>query len=186
MAELITIARPYAKALFEYALQNHVLEGWEKALHYWSLAVQDPSLASELDNPKISDQQFHELFSVILQKTAPEFYAAHKTNISNFLNILIAEKRLNVLPEIALRYQELLTAEKNMKEVTVVSAFSLSVERQQQLSEALTRYFKTKLSLTFQEDNSLIGGLVIRSGNWVMDDSIKGRLQSLKDEVTRI
>ncbi len=184
MADNLTIARPYAKAVFEHALASHAqlyaLDGWEKLLQQLSLAVKNPSLSTLLDNPKVSDQQFHDLLMEVLQKSFPDFFATNQKTISNFLNLLILEKRLNILPQISLRYQSLLTAERQLKEVTVTSAFPLDQGRRQTLTEALTKYLNSKLAVTFQEDASLIGGVIVRSGNWVMDNSIRGRLQDLK------
>lgn len=184
MADNLTIARPYAKAVFEHALASHAqlyaLDGWEKLLQQLSLAVKNPSLSTLLDNPKVSDQQFHDLLMEVLQKSFSDFFATNQKTISNFLNLLILEKRLNILPQISLRYQSLLTAERQLKEVIVTSAFPLDQGRRQTLTEALTKYLNSKLAVTFQEDASLIGGVIVRSGNWVMDNSIRGRLQDLK------
>lgn len=184
MADNLTIARPYAKAVFEHALASHApsltLDGWEKLLQQLSLAVKNPSLSTLLDNPKVSDQQFHDLLMEVLQKSFPDFFATNQKPISNFLNLIILEKRLNILPQISVRYQSLLTAERQLKEVTVTSAFPLNQGRRQTLTEALTKYLNSKLAVTFQEDASLIGGVIVRSGNWVMDNSIRGRLQDLK------
>jgi F-type H+-transporting ATPase subunit delta len=183
MAEHLTIARPYAKAVFAQASATETMDGWENALQSLALAVKNPELSHLLDNPKVSDTQFYDLLMEILQKTLGAFFSQHKTELSNFIKLLIFEKRLNVLPEILSRYQTFVMKAKQLKEVTVISAFPIDQKRRHALTEALTKHLKSKLSITFQENNELIGGVIIRSGNWVMDNSIKSRLENLQKEI---
>jgi F-type H+-transporting ATPase subunit delta len=183
MAENLTIARPYAKAVFEQALTDKRLEQWGEVLATLAKVAADSQTAELLENPRVTDQQLHQLFAKITEKLLPTLAEQQIKELNNFIKILISEKRLAILPDIADRYHRLVASEQEIKEVTVTSAFPLDKERQVKLTAALTKYLHSKVTVTFQEDHSLIGGIIIRSGNWVMDSSIKGKLQYLRDSL---
>lgn len=185
MAEKLTIARPYAKAVFEQALADRSLEDWEQILRVLAAVAGDKQMSGLLDNPLIEDQQLLTLFAAVTEKMLPKLSATRHQELKNFLMTMIAEKRLTVLPEILHRYERLMAAEQELKEVTVISAFPLNAERRQSMTAALTKYLHSKVTVDFQEDASLIGGAIIRAGNWVMDGSIKGKLQSLRDNLQK-
>lgn len=185
MAEKLTIARPYAKAVFEQALADHGLEDWQHILQALTAVVVDPQAAALLDNPWLKPEQLAELFVRPTEQLLPKLSDQRKKELKNLVEILIAEKRLDVLPEILQRYQRLMASEQGFKEVTVISAFPLNAERQEKMSASLTQYLRSKVSVDFQVDPALIGGVLIRSGNWVMDDSIKGKLQNLRDNMQK-
>lgn len=183
MAEKFTIARPYAKAVFERALADGSLEQWDRILQILALIASDPKAAALLGNPWVNDQRLLALFVHITEKSAPELPATFQPPLKNFVAALIAEKRLGVLPEILNSYQRLMAAQRKLKEVTVISAYPLSDERRKNMTAALTRYLHSEVVIDFKEDIALIGGAVIRTGHWVMDGSIKGKLQHLRDSL---
>jgi F-type H+-transporting ATPase subunit delta len=183
MAENITIARPYAKAVFEQAVAGRALDEWEQILQTLAAVAADSQMAALLDSPLVSDQQLLTLFTQIVGKIRQSLSADLQKELNNFLQVLISEKRLAVLPEILRRYQSLVAAERGLKKVVVTSAFPLDEQRRKNMTESLSRYLHSKVAVDFKEDASLIGGAVIRSGNWVMDGSIKGKLHSLRDNL---
>lgn len=183
MAENLTIARPYAKAVFEQALADKSLPQWGRVLATLAKVAADSQTAALLDNPRVTEAQLHQLFVKVTEKVLPDLPAQQVKELNNFIRVLIDEKRLAILPDIADRYHRLLTAEQEIKEVTVTSAFALDEARRETLTAALTKYLHSKVTVDFQEDRSLIGGVVIRSGNWVMDSSLKGKLQYLRDSL---
>lgn len=183
MAEKLTIARPYAKAVFEQALAGSGLDDWEKILQGLAIIAHDNNASALLDNPLISNEQRLDLFLKVMEKTLTGLTETRHAELKNFLKALILEKRLNILPEIFQRYESLLASEKELKEVIVISAHPLNEERRKQMTEALSRYLHSKVVVDFKEDVSLIGGAIIRTGNWVMDGSIKSKLQSLRDNL---
>lgn len=183
MAENITIARPYAKAVYEQALGSNALDEWEQILQALSAIAADPGVGPLLDSPLTSGEQLLKLFTQITGKIHPNLSADLQRQLKNFLTVLISEKRLAVLPEILRRYQNLVAAERGLKKVKVISAFPLDEKRRQTMIQSLTRYLHSEVRVDFQEDPSLIGGAVIRCGNWVMDGSIKGKLNTLQDNL---
>lgn len=185
MAENLTIARPYAKAVFEQALADGGLEEWGQILQALAAVADDPSAKTLLGNPLVGDHKLLELFIRLTEKILPQLSATRRQQLKNFLTVLINEKRLAVLPEILRRYQDLVATKQELKAVTVISAFPLDEQRRQRMAEALTRYLHSKVAVDFQEDSSLIGGVLIRSGSWVMDGSIKGKLQLLRNNLQK-
>lgn len=181
MAENLTIARPYAKAIFEQADADHCLEEWQHILQVLAQLALDVRIRVLFGNPAVGDPQMQTLFEQIVNQALPSLNAARRKELQHFLAILIAEKRLAVLPEILDRYQQLLTAQRGQKEVTVTSAHALDAGRRASMTDTLVKYLRSKVTVDFREDPSLIGGAVIRSGNWVLDGSIKGKLQRLRD-----
>jgi len=183
MAEKLTIARPYAKAVFEQALAGHRLEAWEQMLQVLASIVKDSRVAELLDNPIVNNQQWLQLFLTVTEKALMNLSSAQRQELKNLLTVLIAEKRLTVLPEILNRFQNLMAAQRELKEVTVISAYPLDEKRREMMTASLTNYLRSKIAVDFQEDPALIGGVLIRCGNWVMDGSVKGKLQRLRDNL---
>jgi F-type H+-transporting ATPase subunit delta len=181
MAENFTIARPYAKAVFEQATAENRVNEWEKILQILAAVADNAQVAALLNDPRLSAAQWVELLFAAVAKQQPGLNEAQKKEVQNFLNILAAAKRIAVLPEILQRYQQLTAAARALKEVTITSACPLEETQRDRLTQALTRRLQSKVTVDFQEDPELIGGLVIRCGNWVMDDSIKGKLQLMQD-----
>ncbi|MBS0352113.1 MAG: F0F1 ATP synthase subunit delta [Proteobacteria bacterium] len=181
MAEALTIARPYAKAVFEQALADKSLDQWGQALKILAEIAKDQQVAVLLTNPLIESSKLLKLFGDLTEKLLPDLTSDRRKQLVNFLTVLINEKRLAVLPDILRRYERLLTAQQELKSVTVTSAYSLSEPRRSSMIASLKKYFKSEVTVDFEEDPTLIGGAIIRSGNWVMDGSIKGKLQNLRD-----
>lgn len=185
MAENLTIARPYAKAIFEQAVVDQSLEEWDQILQTLAEIASDKNAVALLDNPLITGERLLELFGQITAKAHPKLAVARQQELRNFLTVLIHEKRLIVLPEILRRYQRLVAAKRELKEVTVTSAYPLDELRRKNMAAALKKYLHSEVAVDFQEDSTLIGGAIIRSGNWVMDSSIKGKLQTLRNDLQK-
>ncbi len=183
MAENLTIARPYAKAIFELANAEHCVEEWEQILQLLADVANDPHARALFDNPEIKNEQLQNLFDQIIEEALPKLPKTRNKEIKNLLALLMADKRTAVLPSIFQRYQQLLIAQRQLKEVTVTSAYALDDRRKTGMTETLTRYLNSKVVVDFREDPNLIGGVIIRMGNWVMDGSIKGKLQRLGDNL---
>jgi F-type H+-transporting ATPase subunit delta len=181
MAENLTIARPYAKAVFELALVDKSFDQWCHILSVLAEVAKDPQVVAMITNPLIESGKLLELFTHVTEKTLPELSADRRKQLVNLLTVLINEKRLAVLPDILRRYERLLAAQQELKPVTVISAMPLTPERRDSMIASLKKYFKSEVTVDFQEDPELIGGAIVRSGNWVMDGSIRGKLQNLRD-----
>lgn len=174
MAELTTVARPYAKAAFEYANAEGKLELaiWSTQLALAAAIVQDADFARYLSRPSMT---------VAEQETA--LFAACGGELSagvrNFLSLVAANKRLMALPAIAELYEVLKAQAENTADVTVTSAFALSDEQEDALAKQLAAKLGVRINISTEVDAALIGGVIIRTGDLVIDASVRGKLAKL-------
>ena len=177
MAEKATIARPYAKAAFESARQHRALEPWSKVLATASSVVQDERVARLLSSPKVKPEQLSGLIGDIAGGELDE-------QTRNFLATLAGNRRLGLLPEIASMYEALRAEAENTADVQVVSAVALDEAQKQRLAQALKKRLKREVRLHCEVDASLIGGAIVRAGDFVIDGSLKARLDRLAVEMS--
>ena len=175
MAELATIARPYAEALYE-SCRNDVdtASQWLDAL---AAVAGNEQLLQFAANPKVGKQQVFDVVSDVARVQLPQAG-------QNFLRTVIENGRLAALPEIAHQFRELRNAQSGASDAVVYSAFPVSAEQLAALSTSLEKRFGRKLNLTVQEDASLIGGIRVAVGDEVLDTSVKARLEQMKVALT--
>lgn len=176
MAELLTVARPYAKAAFEYARDHEALDSWSKALGFLSAAVANSDVRRLLGSPKLENDKKVALLSDML----PE----QSTDVSRFLDTLADQGRLLALPFIAEQFEHLRADHEQRVEVLVTSAYELDSQQQTKLANALKKRLNREISITTQVDKSLIGGVILRAGDTVIDGSVRGRLNRLSEALT--
>ncbi|OGT53571.1 MAG: ATP synthase F1 subunit delta [Gammaproteobacteria bacterium RIFCSPHIGHO2_12_FULL_41_15] len=184
MAEQMTLARPYAKAVFNLATSQNRQADWARILTCLSLTAQDSAVARLIGDPTIEKAQLIELFNEVCDVALTDQDNALNKLRYQFICLLTEEGRLNLLLEIADLYHNMQVAEEGLVEVDVTSAFELDDDERKILEEKLTKRFSAKVDLTFHVDESIIGGLVVRAGNWVMDGSVKGKLAKLSETLT--
>lgn len=177
MAERATIARPYAKAAFEYARDANALARWSAGLITAAEIVADPRVAAATKNPRWTTAQ---LVALITDVAGDKLDA----NIGNFLRVLADNRRLALLPEIAAHYEGLRAAAENTVDVDVVSATALDAAQQEKLNASLSTRLKRRVRMRISIDPTLLGGLTVRAGDLVIDGSLKGRLQRLATDLT--
>lgn len=170
MTNAQSTARPYATAAFEAAKSANQLSMWSLALKQLSLAVQDKKMKSVLKNPKVTQSQLVELLN---------FFNDFKS-IENFLKLLAEKKRINLLPAISELFENDVAKESGYISLIVTSAFAMSDEQKNNTKEKLSKQLNSKLEIDFKVDEKLMGGLLVRSGNWVMDGTVKGNLSRLR------
>lgn len=171
MAELVTIARPYAEAVFRMAQENKALAAWSERLSLLSAIAGDAQMRSCIGNPELSATQKSALFkSLAGQADGAE---------ANLIDVLAKNERLSVLPEIAGLFEALKGAEEGVTEATIHSAFPLDDKQRQDLIADLEARFKTRLTAEVVVDQSLIGGVKIVVGDQVLDTSVRGKLESM-------
>jgi F-type H+-transporting ATPase subunit delta len=178
MAEKITIARPYAKAAFEQASDTKSFERWSTTLGTAAAVVADERVAKLLSSPRVKPDQLVDFIAEIAGSSLDE-------QGKNFLRTLAENRRLSVLPEIAAMYEELRAEVENIADVQITSAVALDAAQQQKLATALRKRLKREVRLHCDVDASLIGGAIARSGDLVIDGSLKARLQRLVSDVTQ-
>ncbi|MEY4652812.1 MAG: hypothetical protein RI884_1393 [Pseudomonadota bacterium] len=175
MAELATIARPYAEALFQASRAD--LNGTSQWLDALGAVGADAQLLQFAANPKVSDAQVYEL---VAQVAGVKLSAAGQ----NFLRTVVENSRLAALPEIASQFRALKNAQSGTSDAVVYSAFPISADDLSKVSAALEKRFGRKLSVSVQEDTSLIGGIRVVVGDEVLDTSVKSRLEQMKVALT--
>jgi F-type H+-transporting ATPase subunit delta len=176
VAERATIARPYAKAAFEYARDAKSFAEWSQGLKAAAEIVADPRVAALTKDPQWS---LGDLVSIVTDVAGAKLDPA----MQNFVRVLAENHRLLLLPEIAAHYEELRSDVENTVDVNVTSAIPLNAAQQEKLAAALGTRLKRKVRMQNSVDASLLGGAVVRAGDLVIDGSLKGRLQRLATEL---
>ena len=179
MAELATIARPYADALFKAATAGAGMDLASTADWVDELAAiaANPQLRDLADNPKVTADQ---VFAVVtgVARTALSDMA------KNFLRTVIDNGRLNALPEVAAQFRALVNRRNGSSDAVVFSAFPMDSSALSEVSAALEKRFGRKLNLAVQQDESLIGGIRVVVGDEVLDTSVKASLEQMKSVLT--
>ncbi|MEJ2769312.1 F0F1 ATP synthase subunit delta [Mycetohabitans sp. B46] len=181
MAELATIARPYAEALFGVASTDRAAD-----LATWSALVQElaqvarlPEVLSIVSSPKVGRQQVVDLLLAALKSSVKDSPAA-----KNFVQMLVENHRVQLLPEIAAQFDALKNAQEGAADVTIESAFALDEQSLADLVAALERKFQRKLKPTVKLEPALIGGVRVTVGDEVLDTSVRARLAAMQTALT--
>lgn len=174
MAELITLARPYAKAAFEFARQAKDLAGWEQALQTAAAISGYPGVESLFDSPNYTSEDKADTFVEICGD-------AINQRQSNFIQVLAEHKRLALLPQVLELFVLYKANHEKTVDVEIYSAFAISSELEQKLVDSLKAKLDRKIELRTEVDSTLIGGALIRAGDMVIDGSARGRLAKLSE-----
>lgn len=177
MAELSTVARPYAEALFAAAKGEGSLDAWLARLERLAAVAAHPQVAAVVADPKLGDDQVHELITSLLGEKLPPAG-------DNFLRLVIENNRLAALGEIARQFRLLKNEAEGVADCLIESAFALSDAQVQDLLAALTRKFGLKLKPEVRVNPELIGGVRVQVGDHVLDTSVKTRLEQMHAALT--
>lgn len=176
MAELATIARPYAEALFRVA-QSGNLSAWSELVTEMGQVGAHPDVQALAHNPKVSADQKAEIFLSALKSPVT-------AEAKNFINTLADYDRLTLLPEIAFQFQSLKNAFEGAADAEVTSAFEMTAAQLSELAAVLEKKFGRKLHPTVKVDSALIGGVRIVVGDQVLDTSVRAKLQKMHIALT--
>ncbi len=177
MAERITTARPYAKAIFSLARMGNTLAETSAGLTRAAEVVADPRVHALLGSPHVTPAQLAEIVTGVVGAGLDE-------NSRNFISLLAANRRLGFLPEIAALFELMKSELENAVDVEVVAASKLTPDQESRYAAALQKKLGRSVRLHTRVDGSLIGGAVLKAGDLVIDGSIKGRLDRLAVEMT--
>ena len=169
MSEAITTARPYAQAAFEEAQKLSDLKGWSAVLLSLAEAVSHPEVRSVVTNPRVARKQIESLMEDLLGSQA-------KPQQRNFVRVLVENQRLLLLPEIAAIFEALRAEAEKTVNVVVDSAFELSAAQQEKIVRSLKARMGREIKLVCKVNKELLGGVVIRAGDKVIDGSARTRL----------
>ncbi len=176
MAELATIARPYAEALFQVARHNDA-KAWGEQVQALAQVAADASFRQFADNPKVSSDQ---VFDVIASASRQTLVPA----VQNFLRTVIENGRIVALPAIAEQYHTLVNALSGVSDAIIYSAFPIESAALSDVVVTLEKRFGRKLSASVVIDPDLIGGIRVVVGDEVLDTSVKARLERMKVALT--
>ena len=172
MAELSTLARPYARAAFEYARDNQKLAQWAEQLATAAAVASDKALEIALNDPSLTAEQQAEMLSDVCGD-------ALDAQARNFVAVLAANKRLALLPQIYTLFEQYKANQEKTVDVEVVSAFDLAEATREKLAAVLGKKLEREVEVRTSTDRNLLGGVLIRAGDLVIDGSIRGRLNKL-------
>ena len=171
MAELSTIARPYAEAAFAAAVEAGSLDSWLEILDRLAVVASDPSVQASVSDPRLPVSGQVELFA--------SFAPGADAGVRNFIEALADNARLTALPEIAGQFRDLKAAREESADAVVVSAFPLDEADLGRLVGSLEKRFGRKIKAQVSVDNALIGGVTVRVGDEVIDASVRGQLAAM-------
>jgi len=177
MAEIATIARPYAEAAFRTARESGQLTAWSEALRKLAAAASIEEMASCLNSPSLSNAQKTDLLGAVLG-------TAQTAEIANFLTLLAENGRLTALPAIAEAFAALHAREEGVRDAVVLSAFPLSEAQRDALLPTLEAHFGGRLRVSVQTQPDLIGGIRVLVGDQMLDASVRGKLDAMKSALT--
>ena len=172
MAEAITIARPYAAAVFRLAKEKNALARWSEMLSFLSLLAQDSRVQAFIDDPKLDAEELERLF---LQLGGENIDA----EAGNLIKLLVEYRRLAVLPEIAAAFEQLKAEDEGSLEAEIIAAAQPSEAQVASVVKQLQARFGKTIDAHVKLDPALIGGLKIVIGDTVIDASVRGQLQEL-------
>ncbi|MEM1403951.1 MAG: F0F1 ATP synthase subunit delta [Pseudomonadota bacterium] len=177
MAELSTLARPYAKAAFEYADAEHALDAWMAELTVLAAVVEDDAVESLLANPALTAQAQGEALAGLLGDELGESRV-------RFVHVLAENRRLGLAPHILQQFAQLKAAREQSVDVEMISAFEVAPEVRDRIADALSKRLEREVVVTTETDSGLLGGVLIRAGDLVIDGSVRGRLNKLAETLS--
>jgi F-type H+-transporting ATPase subunit delta len=172
MAEALTIARPYAEAVFRLAKAGNTLPAWSGMLKFTAVVADDKRIRVLLGNPEVSTKRLGELLLDICgDKLSNEG--------RNFMLLLVESKRVEVLPEVSELFEQLKTQHEGVLEAKVASAFKMTDQQLKDLVVGLESKFKRKIEAKVNVNPELIGGVKVEIGDEVFDASVRGKLEAM-------
>ena len=177
MSDYTTAARPYANAVYDLAAEqsakdSSALQSWGDALANLASVVADARLGELLDNPDISKQQKGDFIIQLLDERLSD-------QQKNLVRLMAENGRLKLMPDVAQQYEVARARAENKIEAEVISAFELSAEQTSEITNTLKNKLGCEITLSTSVDESLIGGVVIKAGDTIIDASMKSQLDAL-------
>lgn len=176
MSESSNIARPYAQAVFELARDSGRFDEWSDSLKSLCEIVEHPDIGAMINDPRITREQ---ILDVMLEIGGDGF----DEQTGNLVRILGHYRRLAAIPMIAKQYESLRAQEEGIIEAELETAFEIEDEQRSSLVAALQNRLGRKVRLTSNVNPDLLGGVVVRAGDWVIDGSVRARLEKLSSSL---
>jgi F-type H+-transporting ATPase subunit delta len=165
-------ARRHAQAVFQIALEKEEIEKWQADLEAIASALKNPELVALLENPKLLFSQKEKILQSILTGVSPI--------AMNLIYFLVAKNRLRIAEDLLIEYQRLVNAYYGRETAEVVTAIPLSNEEKERLQKRLAKVTRKEVVITTQVDPEIIGGVMAKVGDKLIDGSVRTRLQDLR------
>ncbi len=176
MSELTTAARPYARAVFELAHDSHSLETWSERLHNLAAIVSDATFKGIIDTPGLTHQKRAQMVIQVATDYLDE-------SGINFVKVMSENRRLDLLGDVSIMFEQYRAESEGLIEANVISASELDDQQSKNIAEALSKRLQRQVIMNVTTDPSLISGVIIRAGDLVIDGSLTGKLQNLKQQL---
>jgi F-type H+-transporting ATPase subunit delta len=174
MAELSTLARPYAKAAFEYASSANALDKWSKMLSTAASVAEEAKVAELLASPAATSAKLSKTFIDLCGDELDQ-------KAANFITELAQHKRLSLLPQISEQFEAFKALQEQSIDVVITSAFPLDDAQEKLLASKLSERLNREVQMRTEVDKNLLGGVFIRAGDLVIDGSVRGKLAKLAE-----
>ena len=178
MAELATLARPYANAVFEVAKEEERLDLWSRSLAILVRTLQESEVQQLVASPIHSPAKKAITLTDILGDRLSE-------SVRRFVHVLAENCRLDLLPEIQAGFEAKLEEEQRTLTVEITTAVDLTDEEKKRFTDTLQQRFRRDISLATEVDSSVLGGALIRAGDTVLDGTVRGKLEKLRNQMQR-
>ena len=178
MAENATIARPYAKAVFDYAQESNSFDEWDAALDQLAAISSDETFSTMINDPRVEGSKITQLLTDLTKDVLPNGGA-------NFVSLLVKNERLDSLVDVKKQYADLVAQAKAIMTVEITTAMTLTSDQKSSLTSALEKRLGQKVNLIEIVDASLVGGAVIKANDLVIDGTAKGRIEKLTTALAR-
>jgi len=176
MAELITLARPYAKAAFGFATAYQVVDEWSQTLMLLKKVASDSAMQNLIKKPSLTSQEKAEVFFDVCGERLND-------QTRNFISLVSENNRLNLIGTIAELFEHLKRLRNQSVDVEIISAFELADIQQETLAAALAKKLERKVNIKSSTDTSILGGVIIHAEDQIIDASIRGRLLKLAEAI---
>ena len=174
MANINTLARPYAKAAFEFASAANKTDAWSSMLMLSAAFVESAEVAQQLHNPAFTSERKSAFLAELAGDRIDEEFR-------NFVGVLGENDRLDLIPTICAQFELLKAESERSVDVVIETAFEMDAEQLKNLAAALSKRLDRTVQPTTTVNPALIGGVIIRAGDMVIDGSVRGKLQKLAE-----
>ena len=178
MAELVTIARPYAEAIFALAKERNKLSEWSDMLSLLVTVYDDPQLQAAIASPTVTRADIERLMLAVCGEQIDG-------NAQNFIQLLVQNGRLPAVAEIRRLFDLLKSEYEGVVEARISSAFPLEGQELEKIVSLLSKRYQKNISPTVDINSDLIGGIMVQVGDKVWDASVRGRLQEMATALTK-
>ena len=179
MTDMTSIARPYAKAAFEFALEHKEIPAWASLLEHLAQIISDPLCVAFITEPATTAKQHSQLLMTMLQRF--KLMKSGSDHLQNFIELLAHNKRLLAITSIYQLFQDLRANYEKTLTVDVVSFSELSKEQTKHLIARLNQRLQREITLNITIDSSILGGAIIRAGDLVFDGSVQTQIKNLSN-----